>query len=111
MRGSFLIASGDYDRGIADLRTAIRLNPKDQAAKFEAWPKAAVSADALRHGQRQLRELLKDRPELARQGESAKPLFEWAVRKFAGEDLGEEIFWDAADPNDPVSGMQRPANG
>jgi tetratricopeptide (TPR) repeat protein len=103
-RASLLIARGDYDRGMADIQQAIRLNPKDQAAKFEAWPKVSLSADALRHGERQLAQMLKDRKAMRQYGRLAEPLYEWAARKFAGEDLGEEIFWDAANPAPHVDG-------
>ncbi len=97
-RGSLLIARGDYERGMADVYEAIRLNPKDQARTFEAWPKAPLSADALRHGQRQVAQMLRDRKEMGRYGKLAEPFCQWAVRKFAGEDLGEEVFWDDAEP-------------
>jgi tetratricopeptide (TPR) repeat protein len=98
IRAKFLIARGDYDLGMRDLETAIRLNPKDQAAKFEAWPKTPLSAESLRHGERQVRQMLKDRKVMEDHGKLAEPLYQWAIRKFAGEDLGEEIFWNAADP-------------
>jgi tetratricopeptide (TPR) repeat protein/protein involved in polysaccharide export with SLBB domain len=95
-RAALLIERGSHDRGLAGLRTAIRLNPNDQAATFEPWPKTPITARALRHGQRQLAAMLKDRPTLAEHGKSAEPLYQWAIRKFAGEDLGEEIFWASA---------------
>ncbi len=92
------IRRGDYAGGIADLETAMRLNPKDQAAKFEAWPKAPLSVNALRHGQKQLAKMLRDRKTMGQYGKLADPLYQWAVRKFAGEYLGEGVFWDDAAP-------------
>jgi tetratricopeptide (TPR) repeat protein/protein involved in polysaccharide export with SLBB domain len=97
-RGAVLIAQGHYDCGIADIETAIRLNPRDQATKFEAWPKAPLSGDALCHGQRQLAEMLQDRKAMEQYGNLAEPLYQWAIQKFAGEDLGEEVFWNSDDP-------------
>ena len=108
IRAKFLIASGDYDLGIRDLKTAIRLNPKDQAVQFEAWPKTPLSAEAMRHGERQLRQMLKDRKVTEEHGKVAEPLYQWAIRKFAGEDLGEEIFWNAADQAPRFNGCNRP---
>lgn len=107
-RGSFWITQGEYDRGIADIRTAIQLNPKDQAAKFEDWQKNPVSEDALRHGKGQLRQMLKDREAMDRYGKAARPLHEWASRKFAGEDLGKEIYWDSTEPPSPFDGCCQP---
>jgi tetratricopeptide (TPR) repeat protein len=95
-RGAIRIGRGEYDRGIADLETAIRLNPLDMAAHFEAWPKVPVSDAALQHGRRQVRQMLLDRPAMRQYGEQAQVLYEWATRKFAGEDLGQKVFWDAS---------------
>jgi tetratricopeptide (TPR) repeat protein len=92
------INCGDHDRGIADLQTVFRLKPQDQAAAFENWPKTAVSFDAMRHGRRQVEQMLKDRPAMAQYGDKALPLQQWAARKFAGEDLGQTIRWDGTDP-------------
>ena len=101
MRGAFCgLASGDYDRGIADFQAAVRLNPHDPAATFEDWPKTQLTPADLKHGQEQVRQMLKDRPAMAQYGDEAGVLYSWAVRKFAGEDLGQRIFWDPADPPD-----------
>ena len=99
MRGSLWIARGDYDRGLADFETAIRLNPHDPAATFEAWPKTQLTPADLQHGQQQVRRMLKDRPAMAQYGDKASVLYPWAVRKFAGEDLGQRILWDSVDPS------------
>ena len=98
VRGVLQIEKRDYDAGAADLRTAIGINRDDQAATFEAWPKASVSAEALRHGKQQVRQMLKDRPAMGRYGEKADVLSQWAACKFAGEDLGKPIFWSSIDP-------------
>jgi tetratricopeptide (TPR) repeat protein/protein involved in polysaccharide export with SLBB domain len=109
VRGALLVARGEYDLGIADIQKAIQLNPKDQAAKFEAWPKTPLSADAMRHGERQLRQMLKDRKAMEKHGKLAEPLYQWAIRKCAGEDLGEAVFWNAGNPTPHVDGdNQRP---
>ena len=97
-RGALWIECNDYGRGIKDIETAIRLNPADPAATFESWPKGTIGSSATQHGERQLRQMLRDRPAMGRFGERAAVLYEWAVRKFAGEDLGRKIFWDVSDP-------------
>ena len=42
--------------------------------------------------------MLRDRPAMAQFGEKAAVLYHWAARKFAGEDLHEQLFWDATEP-------------
>jgi tetratricopeptide (TPR) repeat protein/protein involved in polysaccharide export with SLBB domain len=104
-RAMLMLEFGNYDNAIANLQEAIRLNPRDKAAKCEPWPKMPIDARAMRHGQRQVAQMLKDRPALAEFGKAAEPLHKWATRKFAGEDLGEEVFWDRTDPPLPFGGM------
>jgi tetratricopeptide (TPR) repeat protein len=94
----YCIYNGDCDRGIANLQTALRLNPKDSAAKFKAEQNEPISAASLQHGQRQVRQMLHDRPVMASLGDKAAPLTRWAARKFAGEDLHQEILWDPSAP-------------
>jgi tetratricopeptide (TPR) repeat protein len=96
-RGTIRIARGDLERGLADLQAAIRLNPNDQAKTFEQWPKAVIGEADLRYGEEQLRQMLKNRPTMGKYGEDADVLYRWAARKFAGEDLGGRILWDASE--------------
>ncbi len=42
--------------------------------------------------------MVRDRPAMAKYGEKAAPLYEWAARKFAGEDLHEPFLWNSAEP-------------
>jgi len=108
LRGAFRIAKKDYSGGRADLLTAVRLHPGDAAAKFEDWPKTKLTADDLRHGERQVEQMLKDRPAMAAFGEKAATLRQWAMRKFAGEDLGKKIIWDASTPESESSAENIP---
>ena len=39
-----------------------------------------------------------DRPAMAEYGAKAEPLYRWAARKFAGEDLKQRIRWDSSEP-------------
>jgi tetratricopeptide (TPR) repeat protein len=98
LRAVMALERQDYERGTADLEAAIRLNPADRAASFEAWPKQPLNDADLEHGREQVRQMLQDRPAMARYGEKAEVLCQWAARKFAGEDLGQRIFWDATEP-------------
>ena len=92
------IKGQEYESAVADLKGAIRLDPRDPAGKFECWPKTPLDEDALRYGREQVRRMLKDRPMMAGYGEKAEPVYAWAARKFAGEDSRERIAWDDSPP-------------
>ena len=79
MRGALRINSGDYEQGTADLETAVRLNPKDPVLTYESQSKTPIDAKALEHGERQVRQMLKDRPAMAEYGDKAAPLYRWAA--------------------------------
>ncbi|MEN6452342.1 MAG: tetratricopeptide repeat protein [Thermoguttaceae bacterium] len=97
LRGVAWVRKGDCPRGIADLQAAIELNPSDAGA---GRPKAAaaLSAESLRHGQEQVRRMLRDRPAMAQYSQAAAFVRDWAARKFAGEDFGDLIDWDPSPP-------------
>lgn len=97
-RGVMWICFGNYDRGVADIEIAIRMNPADPAATFEVASKTPIAEADLQHGQRQVRQMLRDRPFMEQYGEKAELLYKWAARKFASEDLNQKIFWDPAEP-------------
>ncbi|MGD0518660.1 MAG: tetratricopeptide repeat protein [Thermoguttaceae bacterium] len=98
MRGTAWLRKGDYEQGIAEMKEAIRLNPNDLGAKYQPSSNKGLSAEALEHGRKQVEKMLKDRPAMAQYGEETEFLRTWAARKFAGEDLGSLIDWDATPP-------------
>jgi tetratricopeptide (TPR) repeat protein len=98
MRGTAWLRKGDYEQGMADMKEAIRLNPNDLGAKYQPSSNKELSAEALKHGRKQVEKMLKDRPAMAQYGEEAVALRTWAARKFAGEDLGSLIDWDPTPP-------------
>ena len=98
LRGVAWLRKGDYEKGEADLKAAIALNPGDAGAKYQPSSAARLSPQALDHGRRQIEQMLNDRPAMADFGPEAVFLRDWAVRKFAGEDFGELIDWDPSPP-------------
>ncbi len=48
---------------------------------------------------------------MAQVGEKAAVLHRWAACKFAGEDLGQEIVWDAAEPDATDAACDLPTAG
>lgn len=53
-----------------------------------------ISQRALRHGELQVKRMLKDRPAMAKHIIKNDIIWKWAVKKFAGEDLPDTIDWD-----------------
>ena len=88
----------EYDRGFADVLEAMRLNPGDVGVDYQPNSDKELSREALRHGEEQVRRMLKDRPAMAEHVNPGDKLWTWAVRKFAGEDLGSLINWDPGSP-------------
>lgn len=110
-RGAAKVAKGDLAGGTADLAEAIRRNPHDAGAKYVPWKKVDISPESLEHGEQQLRAMLKDRPSLAKYLVPDSVLWKWAVRRLAGEALGEPIDWDPALPLDSEAEHVAPMDG
>ena len=98
MRGAAKVARGAITEGIADLAAAIEQNPHDAGANYEPSKKLDLPEEALEHGRGQVRAMVEDRPGLAKYLTPGDALWEWAVRRFAGEALGEPIDWDPTPP-------------
>jgi tetratricopeptide (TPR) repeat protein len=97
-RGCAYIKHKEFTKGIADIRKAIQLNQGDVGVTYQASTDKKLSSDALAHGEKQLRQMLKDRPAMATHVAPGDKLWAWAVRKLAGEDLGVPIDWDPTTP-------------
>jgi tetratricopeptide (TPR) repeat protein len=98
MRAVVLLRQGKYEPGIAGLKEAIRLHPGDIGAKYQSRSDKPLKPEALKHGQEQVRRMLRDRPPMAQYPEEAEFLRTFAARKFAGESLGSPIDWDPSPP-------------
>ncbi|HEY3395405.1 MAG TPA: tetratricopeptide repeat protein, partial [Lacipirellulaceae bacterium] len=98
-RGMAYFDQGDFDRGTADVLEAIRLNPGDAGVDYQPTTNKELSPDALKHGEAQVRNMLRDRPAMAQFVTPQDKLWQWAVRKFAGEDLGSPVHWYPAPPD------------
>lgn len=98
LRGSILIANKEFEEGIADVWKAIELSDGDAGADYRPSTDKALSTSALRHGEEQLRRMLNDRPTMAEHLSPGDKLWTWATRKFAGEDTGFLVNWNATPP-------------
>ena len=100
MLAAALLEKGDYEQGIAALKTAIEMHPNDVGMNYKAMSGKELLPAAREHGREQVRKMIEDRPAMAEHAEEAEFLRIWAVRKFAGEDLGSLIDWDPEPPTD-----------
>jgi tetratricopeptide (TPR) repeat protein len=95
-----LLALGRDDEGASRIQELLRTNP-EQAGGYarRSATYREPTADDLTHGRRQVEQLLKDRPEMARFVTPDDEIYQWAVRKFAGEDVPGRILWDRELPD------------
>jgi tetratricopeptide (TPR) repeat protein len=98
IRGVAWLRKGDYAKGAADLKAAIELSPGDAGLRYLPSDGSQLSADALRHGRRQVERMVHDRPAMAQFASESEFLRRWAAHKFAGEDLDTLIDWDPSPP-------------
>ena len=57
-----------------------------------------ISNKAIKHGELQVNEMLRDRPAMRKHLIKDDFIWKWAVRKFAGEDLSDTIDWNNRTP-------------
>jgi tetratricopeptide (TPR) repeat protein len=87
-----------HEKGLADVKEAMRLSPGDLGINYQPVTNKKLSPEALAHGEEQVRKMLKDRPAMAEHVSKGDKIWTWAVRKFAGEDLGTLIDWNSGSP-------------
>ncbi|HUE72470.1 MAG TPA: hypothetical protein VMP01_16420 [Pirellulaceae bacterium] len=100
-------------RSIEAVAELIRGNPSLQGGyyKYQANKRLLKESD-LERGNTQLRRMLSDRPDMARGLTKDDELFQWATRKFAGEDLPTWIEWEgSSDITDGVACHWPPHRG
>ena len=99
-RAAVCLQLGRFDEGMKWLRRAIELNEGDAGRDYRPHREVELKPEAIRHGREQVERMLRDRPPMAQFAEQAAFLRDWAARKFAGEDVGEPVFWDPTPPTD-----------
>jgi tetratricopeptide (TPR) repeat protein len=93
LRAQIELERGRKDAAIADLTFCLTKEPVQAAISSQSSQPKTLSDDALRHGEQQLRRMLHDRPEMVLIAEEGSFLWNWALRKFAGEDLDSLVDW------------------
>ncbi len=74
-----------------------------------------VAADATRpiatksFGERQLEQLLEDRPDMRDLIDESHPVFQWLVDSFNGKRIGQRIYWNASSPQSGRAAEHAPA--
>ena len=96
------------DGSIRRLHLRIKQNENLQGGyyRFQANRRQLTESD-LERGKSELRRMLRDRPEMARDLTEEDELFQWAVRKFAGEDVAKGIHWLPSDHSQLSDGLSR----
>ncbi len=108
-RGTAFLKHDEFEKGIADILAAIRMSPKDLGNDFRATTNKELPAASLAHGEQQVRNMLRDRPAMAEHVMPGDQIWNWAVRKFAGEDLGALVDWNPTEPAPFQGASGRPA--
>ncbi|HEX2473661.1 MAG TPA: tetratricopeptide repeat protein, partial [Lacipirellulaceae bacterium] len=85
----------EFEKGLEDVTAAMRLNPGDVGVNYQPTSDRKLSPESLAHGEEQVRKMLKDRPVMAEHVTEGDAIWTWAVRKFAGEDTGMLVDWNA----------------
>ncbi len=103
---------GEYDEFCADILTAMKNNPGDVGVDYDPLAEQELSDEDLKFGKEQLRNMLRDRPEMAEWVEEGDELWNWTLRRFAGS-AGVRVSWDpsSAGPTGGVSGEHSGGSG
>jgi hypothetical protein len=91
--------AGDYDQAAKHLRAAIASHPDDAGRRYDPWTLPLHDKSALEHGQKQLEQILRDRPQMNSNLRSSDLLWVWAAAKFGEKIEGAEVDWDASPPS------------
>jgi hypothetical protein len=95
-RAQALLGTGDRDRAVETIAEMIRHND-ELAGGMEKIRQTArtLNPDQLANGTGQVQRMLRDRPSMSAKLAPGDELFDWAARKFAGEDVPTRIRWQA----------------
>jgi tetratricopeptide (TPR) repeat protein len=94
------LALGEEDAAAERIQRLIRTNPEQRGGYARQSPSyREPTPDDLAHGRRQVEQLFKDRPAMASDVTPDDEVFQWAARKFAGEDLPGRMLWDRQPPD------------
>jgi len=119
-RGNARLACGDSKGALEDFECAARLDPKHSAYYAHGYnfneiggrtafknlqiednkSNKQLSATDLAHGERQVKAMLGDRPQMAKCVSAGDSVWKWTARQFAGESIGAKIFWQKQPPSD-----------
>lgn len=87
----------------------IVLKGRDDCCSGETPPppstNTVLSANDLQFGREQVEQMLRDREEMATCVAPGDPVYQWAVRQFAGEATGHRTYWSPDPPDCPLDCM------
>jgi len=97
-RAESLFKRSKLSEGLDTLSLAVASNPDDAGRNLDLAASDSLDEAKLQHAEQQLKRMLVDRPQMALCLKPGDDLWNWVVRKFAGEDSGLLAIWDAKDP-------------
>lgn len=95
--GVELVRMGDWKRGLLLLRKADHA-VLSRYANERGDLQSTLSEEHLAFGCDQVRKMLADRPNMAKGMDEDNVVFQWAARRFAGENLPNKMFWSSLQP-------------
>ncbi len=93
-RAVYRVRQGDLRLAITDWLVSIELTENHAGFNYQPLRENPPAQEMLHHGEGQLLAMLRDRPEMATFVKQGDRLWIWAVRKLAGEDVGEPVYWN-----------------
>ena len=101
IRASILLLDKKYDEAIEAWETARELSPSDQQVDVEndvLLDLDAPEPEEMAAAKEQLMRIAKDLPGLLDDVGEDDPLYQWTVRRMAGQGLGFPVIWDPTEP-------------
>ena len=108
MRSRVSVKLGDVNQAIADIRSLLDLDSA-QKGGFEKSRRFKVSEHDLAHGRDEMMKMFRDRPKM-KFGDDIEnaAAIDWVSRQFAGEKLGQRIYWESNLPDGDVEACHMP---
>lgn len=94
-RAAYRVRQGKLDQAIVDWLAGIERTQDDAGSHYQPLSETSPTIEALRHGEEQLRAIVRDRPEMAQYCKPGDRLWNWAVHMLAGDGVGEPIYWNS----------------
>ena len=97
LHAAVLLHKRDYDNAIEAWNTALKLDPVDSAIDLEI-DLESPEPSGMEEARKQLQSMAKDLPGLLDNVDEQDPLYQWTLRRLAGQGLVSPVSWDSKEP-------------